>query len=58
VQCTRLWLVRIDSRRLPSSMLSDEFGSLGINTNYGSYWETLLGVADYGHDKIIPVCGL
>jgi len=39
-------------------MLSDEFGSLGINTNYGSYWETLLGVADYGHDKIIPVCGL
>jgi len=25
--------------RLPSSMLAGEFGSLGTNTKYGSYWE-------------------
>jgi len=43
---------------LPSSVLVDEFGSLGTNTYYNSYWGTPLDVADYGCDKFIPACGL
>jgi len=46
------------SGRLPSSVISDEFGSLGTNTNCVSYWETPLGVADCGREKFIPVCEL
>jgi len=46
------------SERLPSSMLSDEFGSLGTNTNCGSYWETPVGVTDCGREKFILACGL
>ena len=45
-------------KRLPSSVLSDEFVSPWTNTDCGSYWETSLGVADCGRDKIIPTCGL
>jgi len=33
-------------RRLPSSVLADEFGSLKTNADYGSYWKISLGVAD------------
>jgi len=44
--------------RLPSLVLSEEFGSLGTNTNCGSYWETLLGVTDCGRDKFNPACAL
>ena len=58
VECARSWLVRMGSGRLPSMVLSNEFGSLGTNTDYGSYWGTLLGVADRGHGKFIPACGL
>jgi len=58
VNCARSWLVRMGFGRLPSSILSDEFGSLGTNTDCGSYWETPLGVTDYGRDKFIPACGL
>jgi len=32
--------------------------SFRTNTDYGSYWGTPLGVADCGHDKFIPACGL
>ena len=32
-----LWLVQMGPERLPSSTLANEFGSLGANTNYGSY---------------------
>jgi len=39
-------------------VLSDEFGSLGTNTECGSYWETPLGVVDCGRDKIIFAYGL
>ena len=39
-------------------MLSEEFGSLGTNTDYDSYWGTPLGVADCDRDKFIPTCGL
>jgi len=46
------------SGRLPSSVLSDEFGSLGTNTDCYLYWETLVGVADRGRGKFIPTCGL
>jgi len=46
------------SGRLPSLVLSEEFGSLGTNTNYGSYWGTPLGVVDCGYDKFIPAYGL
>jgi len=46
------------SRRLPFSVLFDEFGSLGTNTNCGSYWGTLFAVVDRGRGKFIPVCGL
>ncbi|QCE00190.1 hypothetical protein DEO72_LG7g1477 [Vigna unguiculata] len=58
VECARSWLVQMGSERFPSSMLSDEFGSLGTNSNCGSYWGTPLGVADCGRDKIILTCGL
>jgi len=58
VECTRSWLVLMGSGRLPSLVLSDEFGSLGTNTNCGSYWGTSLGVTDCGHEKFIPTCGL
>jgi len=34
-----LWLVRMGPGRLSSSALAGEFGSLGTDTNYGSYWE-------------------
>ncbi|QCE11098.1 hypothetical protein DEO72_LG10g2331 [Vigna unguiculata] len=47
-------LVRMGSGRLRSSVLSDEFGSLGTNTNYSSYWGTPLGIADYRRGKFIP----
>ena len=43
---------------MPSLVLSDEFSSLGKNTDYGSYWGTPLGVVDRGRDKFIPACGL
>jgi len=58
VECARSWLVQMGSERLPSSVLSDEFGSLGTNTDCGSYWRTPLGVADRGCGKFIPECGL
>jgi len=58
VKCARLWLIWMGSRRLPSSVLSEEFGSLGTNTDYDSYWGTPLGVADCDRDKFIPTCGL
>ncbi|QCE10398.1 hypothetical protein DEO72_LG10g1628 [Vigna unguiculata] len=31
-------------RRLPSSALASEFGSLGTNMNYDSYWELHLAL--------------
>jgi len=46
------------SERLPSSVLSEEFGSLETNTDCGLYWGTPLGVADCGLDKFILACGL
>jgi len=46
------------SGRLSSLVLSDEFGSLGINTDCDSYWEISLGVADCGRDMIILTCGV
>jgi len=46
------------SGRLPSSVLSDEFGSLRTNTDRSSYRGTPLGIADYCRGKFIPVCGL
>ena len=58
MECTRSWLVRMGSRRLPSSVLSDKFGSLGTNMDYNSYWGTPLGVTDRGRGKFIPTCGL
>jgi len=58
VECARSWLVWMGSEGLPSSVLSGEFGSLWTNTDYGSYWETSLGVANCDRDKIIPTCGL
>jgi len=58
VECARSWFVRMGFGRLPSLVLSNEFGSLGINTNYNSYWETPLGVADHGCGKFILACGL
>jgi len=48
----------MDSGRLPSSVLSNEFGSLGTNTDCDSYWGTPLGVMDHGCGKFILVCGL
>ncbi|QCE00792.1 hypothetical protein DEO72_LG7g2083 [Vigna unguiculata] len=39
-----LWLVRMDPGRLFSLALADEFGSLGTNTNYVSYWELHLAL--------------
>jgi len=45
-------------KRLPSLLLSEEFYSLGTNTDCGSYWETPLGVVDRGRGKFIPACGL
>jgi len=58
VKCTRSWLVWMGSRRLSSSVLANKFGSLGTNTDRGSYWGTPLGVADRGRGKFIRVCGL
>jgi len=58
VECARSWLVQMGFGRLPSSVVVDEFGSLGTNTDCGSYWETPLGVADCGRDKIILMCRL
>jgi len=58
VECARSWLVQTGFERLPSSVLSDEFGGLGTNTDCDSYWRTLLGVTDCGCDKCIPACGL
>jgi len=46
VECARSWLVRMGFGRLPSSVLIGEFGSLGTDTDCGSYWGTPLGVAD------------
>jgi len=48
----------MDSGRLPSTVLSNEFGSLETNTNFILYWGTPLGVTDCGHDKFIPAYGL
>jgi len=39
-------------------LLSDEFGSLGTNTDCGSYWGTPLDFIDRGRGKFIPTCGL
>ena len=58
MECAKSWLVRMGSGRLPSLVLSDEFGSLGTNTNYDSYWGTPLGVTDRGRGKFILVCRL
>ncbi|QCD83714.1 hypothetical protein DEO72_LG2g4061 [Vigna unguiculata] len=58
VECARSWLVQMGSGRLPSSVLSDEFGSLGTNMDYSSYWGAPLGVADRGRNKFIPTWGL
>ncbi|QCE06982.1 hypothetical protein DEO72_LG9g1997 [Vigna unguiculata] len=58
LECAKSWLVRMGSGRLPSLVLSDEFGSLGTNTNYDSYWGTPLGVTDRGRGKFILVCRL
>ena len=58
MKCARSWLVRMGSERLPSSVLSEEFGSLETNTDCGLYWGTPLGVADCGLDKFILACGL
>jgi len=58
VECARSWLVRMGSGRLPSSLLSNEFGSLGTCMDCGSYWGTPLGLADCGRDKFILACGL
>jgi len=44
VECARTWLVRMGSRRLPFFVLSDEFGSLGTNTDCDLNWGTPLGV--------------
>jgi len=44
VECERLWLVRMSSGRLPSSVLSDEFDSLGKNMDCGSYGELHLAL--------------
>jgi len=46
------------SGRLPSSVLLDEFGNFGTNTDYGSYWGIPLGVADRDRGKFILTCGL
>ncbi|QCD97385.1 hypothetical protein DEO72_LG6g2095 [Vigna unguiculata] len=58
VECAKSWLVQMSSGRLPSSVLFDKFGSLGINIICSSYWGTLLDVMNCGRDKFIPVCGL
>jgi len=58
VECAISWLVRMSFKRLPSLLLSEEFYSLGTNTDCGSYWETPLGVVDRGRGKFIPACGL
>jgi len=58
VECVRSLLVRMVFGRLPSSVLSDKFGNLGTNTNYGSYLGTPLGVIDRGRGKFILACGL
>jgi len=44
--------------RLPSSVLSNEFGSLGTNIDCSSYWGTPLGATDRGCGKFISACGL
>ena len=58
MECMRSWLVPMGSGRLPSSVLVDEFGTLGTNTDCGSYWGTPLDVVDRGHGKFISSCGL
>jgi len=58
MECVRLWLVWMGFGRLSSSVLADEFGSLGTNENCGLYWGTPLGVADYGRKKFILACRL
>jgi len=40
------------SERLPSLVKLIEFGSLGTNTDYGSYWRIPLGVVDHGRDNL------
>jgi len=58
VECARLWLLRMRSGRLPSSVLSDEFDSLGTNRDCDSYWGTPIGVVDRSRCKFIHACGL
>ena len=58
MECATSWLVQTGFGRLPSSVLADRFGSLGTNTDCGSYWGTPLGVVDHGRNNFILVCGL
>jgi len=58
MECARSWLLRMSFGRLPSSVLSNKFDNLRINTDCNSYWGTPLSVADRGCGKFIPVCGL
>jgi len=57
VECARSWLVQRGSGRLPSLVQLNDCGSLGTTTDYGSFWETPLGVADCGHDNLFPPVG-
>jgi len=39
-------------RKITLFSVTDELGSLGTNTNCGSYWGTLFGVTDRDHDNL------
>ena len=52
--CARSWLVRMGAERLPSSVLANEFGSVGTNTDYDSYWGTPLGLRIVAVTKLFP----
>ena len=52
MECARSWFVRRGSKRLPSSVQLNEFGSLGITTDCGSFWGTPLGVAECGRGNL------
>ena len=58
MECATSWLIRMGFERLLSSVLVEEFGSLGTNTDCDSYWGTPLGVANCGRNIFIPACGL
>ena len=53
VRVCELWLIRMDPRRLPTLVLTSDFGSLGTIINYCSYWELHLALRSVVRNRFL-----